>query len=315
MELIIYLPAYNEEKSINKVLAALPKKLEGVDAIKYLIVDDGSVDKTKAYSQKTGADVVSHGRNRGVGAAFYTAIEFALKDGADILVGIDADGQFDPDDISLLISHILNDEADMVIGSRFSSGRPENMSKIKYWGNKKIAQLVGYISGEKFQDVSCGYRAYNRDALLRLNIFGKFTYTHETILSLVYQGLRVKEHPIKVSYYADRKSRIAHSIPRYALRASAIILRVLLDYSPIRVFGTLGSVFFLIGSAFEVFLLSHYAFTGSFTPYKASGFIGLAFIILAMFVFLLALIADMLLRMRILQDRQLYELKKNLYEK
>ena len=315
MKLIIYLPAYNEEKDISKVLDNLPQDLENIDKIQYLVVNDGSLDKTKEYALAANAQVISHSHNRGVGAAFYTAIQFALENDADILVGIDADGQFDAKEIPALIAEIIKNEADMVIGNRFFSGKPENMSKIKYWGNKKIAQLIGYISGQKFQDVSCGYRAYNRESLLRLNIFGKFTYTHETILSLVYQGLRVKEHPIAVRYYLNRKSRIAHSIPRYALRTSTIILRVLLDYSPIRVFGTLGGVFFLIGSAFEAFLLFYYALTGSFTPYKATGFIGLAFLILAMFIFLLALIADMLLRMRILQDRQLYELKKTLYGK
>ncbi|MCP4140682.1 MAG: glycosyltransferase family 2 protein [Chloroflexi bacterium] len=315
MKLIIYLPAYNEEKHIKKVLASLPQAIVGIDEIQYLVVDDGSQDKTREYALSSGASIVSHGRNRGVGAAFYSAIRFSLEKKADILVGIDADRQFDSKEIPALIAGVLENKADMVVGSRFSSGRPENMPKIKYWGNKKIAQLVGYISGEKFRDVSCGYRAYSRDALLRLNIFGKFTYTHETILSLVYQGLRVKEHPVQVRYFEGRKSRVAHSIPRYALRTSTIILRVLLDYSPIRVFGTLGCVFFLIGCAFEVFLLAHYIFVGSFTPYKATGFIGLAFLILAMFIFLLALIADMLLRMRILQDRQLYELKKNLYQK
>ena len=314
MKLIIYLPAYNEEKQIRNVLLNLPEKLENIEKIQYLVVDDGSQDRTKEYALESGAEVISHGSNRGVGASFYSAIEFALKNDTDILVSIDADGQFDSNEIPTLIAEIEENNVDMIVGNRFSSGRPQNMSKIKYWGNKKIAQLISYISAQKFQDVSCGYRAYNREALLRLNIFGKFTYTHESILSLVYQGLRVKEHPVKVSYYADRKSRIAHSIPRYALRASAIILRVLLDYSPIRVFGALGTIFCLIGSAFEVFLLSYYVFSGSFTPYKATGFIGLAFIILAMFVFLLALIADMLLRMRILQDRQLYEFKKNLYE-
>ena len=315
MKLIIYLPAYNEEKHISKVLANLFQDLKGIEAVQYLVVDDGSYDKTKEYALAAGAQVISHGRNRGVGASFYTAIQFALENNTDILVGIDADGQFDSSEIPALISEILDKKVDMVVGNRFSSGRPENMSKIKYWGNKKIAQLISYISGQKFQDVSCGYRAYSREALLRLNIFGKFTYTHETILSLIYQGLRIVEHPISVRYYRNRKSRVASSILRYAIQTSKIILRVLLDYRPVRVFGAFGGFFVIIGIGFDGFLFGYYIFMGSFSPYKATGFIGLGFIIFGMFVLLMALIADMLNRLRINQDRLLYEMKKSRYEK
>lgn len=314
MKLIIYIPALNEEEKIQEVINQLPEKLEGIDTIQCLVVDDGSVDKTASLAVSSGAHVISHRRNRGVGAAFHSALQFGLENNADILVGIDADGQFDPLEIPDLIRPILNDGADMVMGNRFSSGIPEYMSRIKYWGNQKVAQIISYITGQSFQDVSCGFRAYSREALLRLNIFGEFTYTHETILSLAYQGLQIVEHPIKVKYYPDRKSRVAGSIFRYAVQTSKIILRVLLDYRPVRVFGVLGMFFILIGAGFDAFLIGHYLFTHSFSPYKSTGFVGLGFIIFGMLVLMIALVADMINRLRINQDKILYELKRQ-YDK
>jgi glycosyltransferase involved in cell wall biosynthesis len=309
------MPAYNESESIQRVIASLPCELEKIDSIQYLVIDDGSTDMTAQLALSCGAQVIVHGKNRGVGAAFHTAVQFALDNDADILVSIDADGQFDPGEIPCLIQPIIAKEADMVIGNRFVAGKPEYMPSLKYWGNQKLAQLIGQICNQDFMDVSCGYRALSREALLRLNIFGKFTYTHETILSLVYQDLLVKEYPIQVRYYPERKSRVAESILHYALQVSKIILRVLLDYRPMRVFGTMGGIFLIIGFAFELFLLIHYVIDQSFTPFKTAGFVGLGFIIFGMLVLLIALLTDMLNRLRINQDKLLYELKKLKYGK
>jgi glycosyltransferase involved in cell wall biosynthesis len=307
------MPALNEEGNIERVITNLPQNLVGVDEILTLVVDDGSTDNTAALALATGAHIISHDRNLGVGAAFHSAVKFALEACADILVGIDADGQFDSEEIQDLIAPILENKADMVMGNRFVTGRPQSMSYIKYWGNKQVSKIINYVGGRKFQDVSCGFRAYSRDALLHLNLFGSFTYTHETILSLLYQSLRVIELPVKVRYRKDRKSRVAGSISAYALRTSMIIFRIFLDYKPMRVFGSFGGLLIVIGFGFVLYMLAHYVFTGSFTPYKSFGFIGLGFFIFGLLVILLALIADMLNRQRINQDKLLYELKKLQY--
>jgi glycosyltransferase involved in cell wall biosynthesis len=310
VKLIIYMPAFNEETIIHNVIKNLPKSLDNIDVIQHLVVDDGSTDKTAELAQSAGAQVIRHKKNRGVGAAFHSALQFALENDADILIGIDADGQFDPNEIPNLIGPVLSRQADMVIGNRFATGLPKNMPKIKYWGNVQISKLLSMICGQKFQDVSCGYRAYSRDILLWLNLHGSFTYTHEAILSSVYEGKYVAEHPVRVRYDPERKSRVAKSIFRYAIKTSTIIFRVLLDYQPMRVFGAIGGFLILVGSVFVAYLLGHYALTGAFTPYKAYGFIGLGFIIFGMLVFLLALIADMVKRVRLNQNRLLYEIKK-----
>lgn len=312
-KMVIYLPALNEAGSIARVITGLPRQLPGVGSILCLVVDDGSVDATASLARAAGAQVISHRRNRGVGAAFQSAVQYALEEGAAILLGMDADGQFDAAEIPSLIEPILAGEADMVLGNRFVSGRPNHMSAVKYWGNQQMARLISSAIGQEFRDVSCGFRAYAREALMRMNVFAEFTYTHEAILSVAYQGLRIRECPITVQYYPDRKSRVAGSIPRYALQTSKIILRVMLDYRPIRVFGAFGATSVLLGLGCETFLFTHYLLTHSFSPYKAVGFIGLGFLVFGMLVLLVALIADMLNRLRINQDRILYGLKKILY--
>lgn len=315
MKCLIYMPALNEAEHIKQVIENLPRVLPGIDEIEYLVVDDGSKDKTAQYAQESGAVVVSHNRNRGVGAAFHSAVNYALSIGADILVGIDADGQFNPDEIQNLIQPIVQKKADMVIGNRFTSGRPANMSAIKFWGNQQVINIVNTITHNNFHDVSCGFRAYGWEALLRMNIVGEFTYTHETILSLSFHGLNIIEYPVWVKYDTDRKSRVASNILHYALQSSKIILRVLLDYRPIRVFGLFGLICIIIGTLFEVFLMSYYFLAGSFSPYKSTGFIGLGFLVFGLLVLVIALIADMLNRMRVNQDKILYEIKRIRYKK
>jgi len=313
MNLLIYLPALNEEEEIQKVIENLPTQLENIDKITYLVVDDGSTDQTALIARNIGAIVISHGRNRGVGAAFQSAVQFALENGTDILIGVDADGQFSANEIPLLLEVTISNTADMVIGNRFTNGKPKYMPTIKYFGNNLIAKLIGMISGQKFQDVSCGFRAYSREALFRLNLFGNFTYTHETILSLIFKGLEVKEVPISVMYDKERKSRVASNILMYAFQSSKIILRVLLDYRPLPFFGGLGGILFGIGTLFELFLVVYYIFNSKFTPYKSFGFIGLGFIIFGLLVFLIALISDMINRLKMNQEKILYELKKSKY--
>ena len=314
MKLIIYMPALNEEEGISDVIKSLPKKIEGIEEIKVLVVDDGSTDDTAKKAKDSGADVVSHNVNKGVGSAFQSAVQYALENEADILVSIDADRQFNSEQIPDIIKPILKNKADMVTGNRFENGMPQNMPKSKYWGNTQMSRLISIISGQKFRDVSCGYRAYNREALLRLNLFGAFTYTQETILDMVFKGLRVVEFPVEVKYFKERKSRVAGSIVKYAFRTSRIILTTLKDYKPMLFFGGMGGISMSIGLLFEIFLFVHYLISGAFSPYKSFGFIGLGFLIFGLLLLVVGLLADMFNRVRINQERILYELKRERYD-
>jgi glycosyltransferase involved in cell wall biosynthesis len=313
MKLLVYIPAYNEAETIQDAIKVIPKVFEGVHTVDILVVDDGSTDGTAQLAKEVGATVISHDVNKNVGMAFRTALYYARREGYDILVSIDADRQFNANEIKDLIKPILNDEADMVLGNRFANGMPENMPKNKYWGNKQMSKFISLLTGRKFTDVSCGFRAYSREAILRLNLFGAFTYTQETILDLVQKDLRVVEHPIDVKYFKGRKSRVAGSVIKYAFRTLNIILRTLRDYKPLLFFGGSGGISFLIGLLFVIALFIHYLLSGEFSPYKFLGFIGLGFLIWGGLLFVLGLVADMLNRLRINQERILYEINKDRY--
>ena len=308
------MPALNEEGGLGGVIKDMPKHIDGIDEISILVVDDGSTDNTVKVAKENGADVVSHGSNKGVGSAFQSAVGYALDNRVDVLVSIDADRQFNSKQIPEIVQPILNDKADMVTGDRFSKGMPENMPKSKYWGNKQMSRLISIISGKKFRDVSCGFRAYNREALLRLNLFGAFTYTQETIMDMVFKGMRVVEFSVDIKYFKERKSRVAGSILNYTFRTLKIIVKTLRDYKPMLFFGGMGSVVLLIGMVFEIFMFTHYFITGKFTPYKSFGFIGLGFVIFGMLLVIVGFLADMFNRVRLNQEKILYELKKGKYE-
>jgi len=190
---------------------------------------------------------------------------------------------------------------------------PEDMPKTKYWGNKQMSRLISLISGQKFKDVSCGFRAYNREALMRLNLFGDFTYTQETILDMVYKGLTVIEFPVDVKYFENRKSRVAGKIVSYAFKTLKIIVRTLRDYKPMLFFGGMGFVSMGIGLVFEIFMFGHYFVSGKFTPYKAFGFIGLGFLVFGLLLVIVGLLADMFNRVRKNQERIMYALKRERY--
>ncbi|MBN1331464.1 glycosyltransferase family 2 protein [Candidatus Dojkabacteria bacterium] len=313
MKLIILIPALNEAESIAKTIKSIPQKITGVDEIVSLVINDGSADATAEIAKKNGAQVFSHIKNKGVGAAFHSGIEWALENHADMLVSIDADGQFDPKDIEKIIAPILENQADMVVGNRFAKGKPENMSGLKYWGNKKMNRLVSSLAGEKFEDVSSGFRAYNQKALLNINLLGKFTYTQEVFLDLSMKGLNIVQIPVDVKYFKERKSRVAGNIVKYAFRTSWIIFRTIRDYKPLKFFGLLGLGIFVFGLFFDGFLLGHYILAAKFSPYISIGFIGAYLNSIGLGIMFLGLIADMFDRVRQNQEKILYYLKAGSY--
>lgn len=318
MKLCVLIPAYNEEQTIVDVINKIPKKLLGVDEIITMIVDDGSTDNTAAVAIAAGAIVVSHNYNQGVGGAFKSGLNKALEEGADILVNIDADGQFSPQEIPLMIEPILSGDTEFVVGDRFtqndgSINKPDKMPSIKYWGNKQMSRLISMLTGQNFADVSCGFRAYSREAMLRLNLTGRFTYTQETFLDLANKDVAITSVPIHVTYFSGRKSRVAKNIGRYFYRTINIILRAYRDYRPLRFFIGLSIFPFVIGSACGMFTLVYYLNTGKFTPYKSVGLIGIYLVSVAIILWIVGILADMFVRLRLNQEHILYFLKKNQY--
>lgn len=319
MKLVILIPALNEEESIASVIRSMPDDIDGIDTIEVLVVDDGSKDQTAQLARSAGATVVSHQYNQGVGKAFNTGLSSALEMGADIMVNIDADGQFSPTDIPLLIQPIIDGKADFVSGDRFRSHqgellRPEYMSKIKFWGNQRMSDLIGFITRKRYDDVSCGFRAYSKEALMRLNLTGKFTYTQESFLDLANKGLAIKTIPVDVKYYPERKSRVAGNIMKYMFQTVKIIFRAYRDYNPFKFFGLIGLVPFILGVLMGIFVIIHYAMTGAFTPYIFIAFGAVYLITLGILLWVVGVLADMFVRIRLNQEQLLYADKKRRFE-
>ena len=304
----VVLPAYNEEKQIGEVIAAIP---EFVDHI--IVVDDGSIDRTVEVARKAGAVTVSHKKNRGVGAAFNTGVRTVLEMKSDIMVNMDADGQFNPADIEKLILPILEGRAGFVTASRFiDQDFVPRMPAIKKMGNRFMSRFISRLTKHKFYDVSCGFRAYSRDTLNRLNLYGDFTYTQETFIDLVFKNIDTLEVPVHVEgKRAHGKSRVASNLFRYGIQTLQIIIRTFRDNKPFRLFGSMSVISFLIGLGFGIFLMIHYIQSGVFSPHKWAGFVSGFFLVVGLLLLLIGFVLDMFARMRRVQEEILFELKRN----
>ncbi len=317
MKLAYLLPAFNESKTITEVIRRLPLQLSGLEVLETIVVDDGSTDGTAELARQAGAIVVSHQWNRGLGAAFQTGIDQALRRGADLVVTIDADGQFSPEDIPSLVQPIVAGQADMVTASRFlDPSKVPTMPWVKKWGNRRVAGLVSFLSGQKIFDAACGFRVYSREALLSLNLFSRFTYTQETLLNLIFKNFRVVEVPVIIRGEREHgQSRVANNLWKYAFMTANTMFRTALDYRPLRVFGWLGAGIFFAGIVCEVFVLAHFVRTGMVTPYKTVGFTGGLLNLVGLAVVMIGLVADMINRVRMTQERVLAMTKRQMYDR
>ena len=314
MKLAVVIPAFNEEEAIGRVIKSIPKVNKRISSTEVIVVDDGSTDRTVSIAKESGALVVSHHGNKGVGKAFQTGIETALKRRADVIVNIDADGQFNPLDIPQLISPILDNKADFVTATRFKDGKMiGKMPFVKLVGNKIFTALTSMLVGKKFTDTQCGFRAYSREAALRLNLYGTFTYTQEVFLDLAYKGMRILEVPLYVrAERANGKSRVVKSIPFYVFQALQIIVRAVRDYKPLAFFGVIGGFVFGLGVLIEGILFVRWLITGNISPFRTAVLAAGVVIILGFLLLILALIADMLDRQRRIQEDILYYRKKEM---
>jgi len=308
LSLLVILPALDEEKTVGGVIRAIPRDIPGVSRVDVLVVDDGSRDRTGAEAEAAGATVLRHASPQGVGAAFGTALRYGVDAGAELIVSIDADGQFDPADIPALVEPVQSGRADFASASRFLDPALEpEMPRLKRWGNGVIARLVSRLTGQSFRDVSCGMRCYSRRAALSLNPIGRFTYTQEVFLNLAFKRLRIIEVPIAVRGEREfGKSRVASNLWRYALNTSGIIFRCYRDYRPMLFFGVIAGALTAVGIALLAFLGIHYIGSGQFSPHKWAGFSGIAALMLALLIFVTGLIGDMLNRHRIYLEELLY---------
>lgn len=307
MKLVVMIPAYNEEKTVGSVVREIPDQISGVESTEILVVNDGSTDETVRAAKRAGAHkILSHKTNLGLGVSFRDGINCALDMGADLIVNIDADGQFNPKDILPLVEPILKGEADFVTATRFLKKDVHlRMPWIKKIGNSVFTRIVSRLTNQELTDTQCGFRAYSKEAALRLNIFGDFTYTQEVFLDLINKGLRVKEIPVRVKERKGQSKVVKHWYT-YGLNALIIIIRTFRDYKPLTFFGTIGLVTLLPGVAIGLFMVFHWFIYRRTSPYTSLLYVVVTLVVLGILFIVLALIADMVGRQRKIEEELLY---------
>lgn len=257
MKLIIQIPCYNEEETLHIALNDLPKHIDGIDEIEYLIINDGSKDKTVEVAKKWGVNyVVNFKRNKGLAYGFMAGLDACLRNGADIIVNTDADNQYVAEDIEKLVRPILEGRTDIVVGER-PIDETEHFSPLK----KKLQHLGSWVvrvaSKTDIPDAPSGFRAYSREAALRLNVINEYTYTLETIVQAGRSKIAMTSVPIRTNPEL-RKSRLFNSMFGYIKKSMVTILRAFMMYKPMKFFSVIGGVLFLLGAALGVRFLIYF---------------------------------------------------------
>ncbi len=246
MKLIIQIPCYNEQETLPLTLADLPREVPGFDQVEWLIIDDGSSDRTVEVAREHGVDhVVSHRHNLGLAKGFMTGLDACLRAGADVIVNTDADNQYQAASIPDLTAPIVAGEADIVVGAR-PIETTAHFSRLKKALQKLGSWVVRLASDTGVADAPSGFRAISREAAMRLNVFSEYTYTLETIIQAGQKNMRIISVPVETN--ADlRPSRLLKSIPSYVRKSVATIVRIFTVYKPFNFFMTIGLVLFLLG--------------------------------------------------------------------
>ncbi|RJP60317.1 MAG: glycosyltransferase [Candidatus Auribacter fodinae] len=308
MKLIIQIPCYNEEQTLPQVIADLPKSIQGIDSIELLVIDDGSMDNTSATASQLGVDhIIRFKTNQGLARVFKAGIDACVKLGADIIVNTDADNQYCAADIPKLVEPIVKKEADMVIGTR-----PIDTIKEFSWMKKKLQKLgsavIRFISNTNVPDATSGFRAFSREAALRINIFSTYTYTLESIIQAGENRLKMAYVPVKVNIQT-RQSRLLKSIPHYLANSITTIVRIAITYRPLKYFFWIGSVTLSGGLALAVRFLIFY-FMGEGSGHIQSLILSSILFSLGFQLIMFGLLADVVASNRKLGEDIQYRIKK-----
>ena len=261
MKLIIQIPCYNEEETLAVTLSALPRQVPGVDVVEWLVVDDGSTDRTMEVAKANGVDhVVRLLRNQGLAKAFMAGLEASLKTGADIIVNTDADNQYCADCIPDLIRPILEGKAEIVVGAR-PVDEIKHFSPIKKFLQKLGSWTVGLASNTDIPDAPSGFRAISREAARKLNVFNDYTYTLETIIQAGQKDIPITWVPVRTNE-SLRPSRLVRGMLSYTRKSILTILRIFVVYKPFRFFMSIGGVLIALGALIGLRFLWYYFTVG-----------------------------------------------------
>lgn len=308
MKLIIQIPCYNEAKTLCVALDHLPRHIDGIDELEVLIINDGSTDDTVQAAREWGVNhIVSFKQNRGLARGFMAGVDACLHLGADIIVNTDADDQYCGEDIERLVRPILKEKADIVIGER-----PIDATEHFSVGKKLFQHLGSWVvriaSNTDIPDAPSGFRAYSREAALRLNVVNEYTYTLETIIQAGWNRTAMTSVPVRTNPEL-RPSRLFSSMWRYMKRSSAVIVRTFAMYKPMRFFGIIGSVFFLLGVVLGVRFLVYF-FSGSGSGHVQSLILCSSLLMIGVQIFITGVQADLISDNRKLLEDVQYRVRK-----
>lgn len=300
--LFVQILALNEEENIGQVIRNIPRKIDGIDSVRVVVVNDGSTDRTVQAATEAGADiVVSHHANKGIARAYQTGIDTCLAYGADIIVNTDADGQYEGADIAQLVRPIIEQRADMVIGDR------QTQKLAHFTPAKRLFQWLGSrvvegAAGVRVPDAVSGFRALSRDAALRIYPTAIFSYTIQTLIQAGKLGLAVSNVPIR-AYETKRPSRLQRGMLHFMVQQAAILMRTYTTYEPLKTFLVLSAPFLLVGSVLILRLIFIAAVQGGqFIGRLQSSVAGLVSLVIGMLLLITGVIAD-----RVRENRHLLE--------
>jgi len=246
-KVVVMIPAYNEEKTISKVIKEIPREMPNVSEVKVIVIDDGSSDKTLEVARKAGADyAMRNTANSGLAFTFQRGLDAALELGADIVVNTDADFQYNQNEIPKLINPIIGGKADIVSGNR-QVEKLDHMPFSKKYGNILGSKVVKISAGYDIIDASSGFRAYSKEAALRLFVTSPHTYTHETLIQAKHKNLKVLEVPVEFRKREGSDSKLIKNVYSHIKKSSSTIVRNTLMYNSMKAFGYIGLLLILLG--------------------------------------------------------------------
>lgn len=300
---LVGIPCFNESLTISGLCKEIMSLSSSEFVFRVVVVDDGSTDATFEKSIEIGAEVIRHGTNRGLGSVFESFREFALSSSEDLFVIIDGDGQFSPSQILDLVAPLTGSQADLVIGSRFTGSKPRTQPWRNYLGNRLVNMLVSVVVRSRYTDVSSGFRSYSRKSLTLLRNMNQFNFSQHTFLLALNLDLIVKEVPVSVEYFSQRKTRMASSFTRQSFLIGRNLFGSIKQLYPLHFYSFLSLLCYVPSLFLATLFILHFLRNGQFTGYLFAGFTSAFLFVIGLILFSIGLISNSLSEIRKDQHR------------